>query len=239
LQNTELLEKAKENMKYKSMDVTVDHVLQCRTLYDQILQGIVQNVKMGPFTATSGVILQYYLNAATNFLDKKYSPKIVDLFSRFLVHWLPSPKSVNELYLVCGMEMAGGVIVSQLASQAESHLADICDFVYVRKNKKETGTAQQLEGPTKYTTRTPTCPPVIGVWVDDALSTGQSLRDGIVLLKNSYNIHIKYVLYLVDRYQDRAKLVPERQFLADDVFTEVQITALYDLKQVDDLVPKK
>jgi orotate phosphoribosyltransferase len=230
-------EKAKANTRYEQIDIVVKTTLHCPELYDSVLRGIAGNVKMGPFTATSGVVLPYYLNATTNFLDKDLAPKIVDLFTKFLVYWLP-PLETTEPWVVCGMEMAGGVLVSQLAS-ANSELSRTCDFLYVRKEKKSTGTAQQLEGPTKYTSRTKDSPVVYGVFVDDALSTGSSLKDGAKLLKAQYNIEVKYVLYLVDRNHDRAHLEPDRLYLADPVFDSITIASLYDLDQVDALIPKK
>ena len=51
-----------------------------------------------------------YLNSATNFLDKKIAAHIIDLFSAFLLHWIPRPPA-GTVYLCVGMEMAGGVYV--------------------------------------------------------------------------------------------------------------------------------
>ena len=122
--------------------------------HTQVLQGLASNVKNGPFTATSGAVLPYYLNASTNFLDKNIAPKIVTLFAKFMAAWLPR-LSRNEKYIVCGMEMAGGIIAGQLASANIEGLNQIGDFVYIRKEKKTSGTCQQLEGPNFITTRTP------------------------------------------------------------------------------------
>jgi hypothetical protein len=119
--------------------------------HTQVLQGLASNVKNGPFTATSGTVLPYYLNASTNLLDKNIAPKIVTLFAKFMAAWLPR----NEKYIVCGMEMAGGIIAGQLASANIEGLNQIGDFVYIRKEKKTSGTCQQLEGPNFITTRTP------------------------------------------------------------------------------------
>jgi orotate phosphoribosyltransferase len=45
------------------------------------------------------------------------------------------------------------------------------------------------------------------VWVDDCNSTGSSLRDGVKLVKEDYNIDVEKALYLVDRSSDRATMV--------------------------------
>ena len=119
----------------------------------KVLQGLASNVKMGPFTATSGVVLPYYLNASTNFLDKNIAPNIVTLFAKFMAAWLPELLG-DDKYIVCGMEMAGGIIAGQLASANNKDLNKLGDFVYIRKEKKTSGTCQQLEGPNFITKRT-------------------------------------------------------------------------------------
>ena len=79
---------------------------------------------------------------------------------------------------------------------------------------------------------------VKGVWVDDANSTGSSLKAGIEMLKQQYNIEVTHALFLVDRFQDRQNLPDEKQHLASPVFDNVEIKALYDLQQVDQLIPR-
>ncbi|KAL0487071.1 orotate phosphoribosyltransferase [Acrasis kona] len=81
-----------------------------KELYDEVARGIASNVKMGPFTATSGVILPYYLNASTNFLDKDVSPKIVELMGHYVDKIIKPVLPVSEEPSLCvGMEVAGGV----------------------------------------------------------------------------------------------------------------------------------
>ena len=192
---------------------------------------------MGPFTATSGLVVPYYLNVATNFLDKNIAPKIIPLFAKFMAACLPKlPKDENgqdQRYIVCGMEMAGGIITGQLASAQPRELNQLADFVYIRKEKKTSGTCQQLEGPNFITKRTPNSQVAKGVWVDDVNSTGSSLKVGIKMLKALHNIEVTHAFYLVDRFQDRQSLSDEKQHLAS---LDVKIIALYDLEQVDQLI---
>lgn len=228
-------EHAKSNKRFQNIDEVCAKSGISKGLYDEVLRGIAKNVKMGPFTATSGVVLPYYLNAATNFFDPEIAPKLTQVFSLILGNWLPPSK---EKYLVCGMEMAGGIIAGQLAAANIPKLNERCDFVYIRKAQKTSGTCQQLEGPNIYTKRTPESPLVKGVWVDDANSTGSSLKEGIKMLKAQYNIQITHALYLVDRYQDRADLPNEKQHYTDPVFDGIEVKAIYDLAQVDGIIPK-
>ncbi|KAG2387220.1 hypothetical protein C9374_001552 [Naegleria lovaniensis] len=258
-QDQQLLEQARKSKKLTLSQVTTN-VEVTQSLYDEVLEGVVRNVKMGPFKATSGIDLPYYLNASTNFMDKKVAPKIVEILGHYLIHLqqtlpcfkpenLPdSQKDLSKQPLVLvGMELAGGMLVSQFAAvastlhekQGSKTVYEAYDFLYVRKSRKSTGTCQQLEGEQKFTSRTPDSPVIYGVWVDDALSTGTSLLEGINMLKNDYNIEIKAALYLVDRSQDRKDLPPEKQKLADPIFSQVEIFSVFDLEDVDQRIEQK
>lgn len=177
-----------------------------------------------------------YLNASTNFMDKNIAPQIVRIVTHYLnnaikPHMLAC--SGGESIVCCGMEVAGGMLVSQMAAASDSSLNDWMDFVYVRKDRKSTGTQQQLEGPQKFTSRTPNSPILYGVWLDDSLSTGMSMCDGIDMLREQYNIHIVAALYLVDRSKDRQDLPPEKQELMRLDFDTFVLRAVYDLQEVD------
>eukprot|EP01004_Peranema_trichophorum_P006950 NODE_5747_length_973_cov_68.011765_g5166_i0.p1 GENE.NODE_5747_length_973_cov_68.011765_g5166_i0~~NODE_5747_length_973_cov_68.011765_g5166_i0.p1 ORF type:complete len:253 (+),score=29.39 NODE_5747_length_973_cov_68.011765_g5166_i0:56-760(+) len=229
-------EKAKKNLRFQDLDTILSQVPNGSQLYNEVLRGIASNVKMGPFTATSGVVLPYYLNASTNFLDKHLSPKIAMIFSTFLIHWLPRPSDGSAIAL-CGPEMAGGILAAQMACLG-SPLNEFCDYIYVRKEQKSSGTCQQLEGPVIYTSRNSQSPPINGVWLDDAMSTGSSIKSGIIMMKERYNIIITHALYLVDRTKDRADLPVDKQHLADPLFDGVDIKAIFDLDQVDSLLKR-
>eukprot|EP01028_Stygiella_incarcerata_P003793 TRINITY_DN17913_c0_g1_i1.p1 TRINITY_DN17913_c0_g1~~TRINITY_DN17913_c0_g1_i1.p1 ORF type:complete len:177 (-),score=34.82 TRINITY_DN17913_c0_g1_i1:118-591(-) len=116
-------------------------------VYEEVLHGIARNVKMGPFKATSGLTLPYYLNSSTNFMDKTLAPKIIQLFEHEINESF-APTYRDKKVVCIGMEAAGGMLVSQLcaSSALTGGLADWADFLYMRKGKKKTGTAQQLEG---------------------------------------------------------------------------------------------
>lgn len=224
----------------QSVKIPLDPSLVPQQLYDEVLAGVARNVKMGPFKATSGVELPYYLNASTNFLDKYIAPKIVQLVALYIGRYIkPFIVDVNEPFLCVGMEVAGGMLTCQLASANNEDLNAISDFVYIRKDRKATGTRQQLEGPQQFTSRTPDSKPLKALWIDDALSTGVSMWEGIQMLKHDYNIEVVAALYLVDRSEDRQHLSAEKQMLATDVFDNVQIRAIYDLKEVDEVIQKK
>lgn len=209
--------------------------------FEEVLAACARNVKMGPFVATSGLVLEYYLNAATNLLDKTVATActrmVLDVIrARF------RPSAPDATLLVAGIEVAGGIMVGQCATLAAVTHPDMlswCDFVYCRKSRKSTGTVQQLEGPNHITSRTPESPPWDAVWLDDANSSGSSLRDGVQLMKKDYNINVIGAVYLVDRSRDRTKLPIEKLGMADPSVRPVQALALYDLEEVDVRIARK
>lgn len=218
---------------------------QLKELRASVLKGIVANVKTQPggFRATSGLVLRYYLNLSTNYMDSAVASLIVRLYSAALLQSiLPTlPPSENGAKpIIVGMEAAGGMLVAQLAASENSALRDHFDFLYMRKNRKTTGTAQQLEGPQRFTSRTADSPRLVAVWVDDCNSTGSSLCEGIQTLLEDYNIDVRCALYLVDRSADRVGLEKSRQRLSDPRFVsgDTVIRAIMDLEEVDVLVPK-
>ena len=210
--------------------------------YREVQEGILKNVKTKPggFKATSGAILKYYLNLSTNFLDAEIAPKLINLLATVLVNMVaelaPAP---GEKIVVIGPEVAGGMLVCQLATWHCPALHQHYDFVYMRKQRKMTGTAQQLEGAQKYTSRTPTSPNVKCVWIDDVNSTGSSLTEGIVTLQEDYNMTVTTALYFVDRSADRAALEPQKMKYAHPHFVagHTKIRAIMDLKEIDARVP--
>jgi len=131
------------------------------------------------------------------------------------------------------------MLAAQMAAQNDAALNKSFDYLYVRKSRKSSGTCQQLEGQTIYTSRTPDSPELLAVWLDDALSTGSSLLEGIQMLKSEYNIRVVAAVYLVDRSKDRQTLTEQQQKLASAEFDSVTMHAIYDLEQVDAIIPKK
>eukprot|EP00930_Biecheleria_cincta_P025930 TRINITY_DN18377_c0_g1_i2.p1 TRINITY_DN18377_c0_g1~~TRINITY_DN18377_c0_g1_i2.p1 ORF type:complete len:214 (-),score=36.64 TRINITY_DN18377_c0_g1_i2:229-828(-) len=143
--------------------------------YQAAIDACARNVKMGPFTATSGLVLDYLLNAATSLLDKTVAVAltrmVLDVIS---TRFRPLVES-SEMMLVIGGEMGGGVMAAQCTAVAPlTHQAMLswCDFAYMRKHKKESGTMQQIEAPNHITSRTPDSPLMKAVWLDEANSSG-------------------------------------------------------------------
>ncbi|CUG86459.1 Hypothetical protein, putative [Bodo saltans] len=235
---------AKQSFKLGGISGLLEQDEVLAALYHDVLRGIVSNVKTQPggFVATSGVVLPYYLNLSTNFMDPRVAPKLVSLVVETVLRVVIPGLALapGERVAIVGMEVAGGMLVSQLAASANPKLLEVCDFIYMRKSRKATGTAQQLEAMQVFTTRTAASPKLKAIWVDDCNSTGSSLCEGIVTLQEDYNIDVVQALYIVDRSHDRKDLPNARQKLSDDRFVSgaTQISAIMDLAEVDVLVPR-
>ena len=191
-----------------SQSFAIDPTRLPQQTYKKVLVRLAQNCRQGPFTATSGAVLEYLLAAASNMFDRAVAASVTDLLTFCIQnHMLPQLKATNKPIVIVGPEMAGGVMVGQLVSNPTNSLPVTVSFCYLRKDRKQSGTRQQLEGPSSLTCRTPTSEPIDAIWVDDVISTGGSLRTGAELLKNDYNMNVVGALFLVDRSKDRSKPV--------------------------------
>lgn len=233
---------AQQSFRHPDMDKLVAEDPDFAAACQLTLKGVASNIlrKEGGFVATSGLALPYLLSLSTNFMDMRVAPQIVKVMTRMLLH------VYNQLggaeggpIVVVGMEAAGGMLVAQLAAANHAELNSKFNFVYMRKTKKESGSAQQLEAIAAYTSRTgESMPRLRAIWVDDCNSTGSSLCDGIRTLLTGYNIDVVAALYLIDRSIDRKGLETSRQRLSDPRFVsgETKIFALFDITELDSLI---
>jgi len=199
--------------------------------YRDVITMVADNRKIGPFKATSGVVLPYYLNLSTNFMDKKVAQQIVQLMVQALKAVVLPRMKPQSTILLAGPEMAGGVLAAQLATDPIGSSLDI-DYFYIRKNRKKSGTLQQLEGAKHITERTSLSPSIDCVWVDDCISTGSSAAEGIAMLKKDYNINVKAMLFLVDRSTDRKNISDAKLKSMFGHFRDVALYSIYDLSHV-------
>lgn len=185
---------------------------------DALARVFAANAKLPPvgssyFLATSGVRLPYYLNLTTNLLIPSVSRLAAAHCKRMLHEMIQHVRgsslvgSSRDIYCV-GPETAGGILVSQVCqawNERDEEETPNINFVYMRKKRKLTGTLQHIEGAPFITGRSSRSSPALGVWLDDVVSTGKSLLDGVKLLKEDYNINVVAALFLVDRSSDRKK----------------------------------
>ena len=203
-----------------------------KKLYENVIQKVTRNRKKGPFVATSGLKLDYYLNASTNFLDKRVASDIVSLLS-YVLEFVVIPRVSKDGIPMCivGPEMAGGAMVSQLCTSDVSSRVDV-EFVYMRKKRKTSGTLQQLEGPQSITSRDAKSTPMHAIWIDDCLSSGGSSVEGLNILRRDYNIQIKAMLFLIDRHEDRMKVCESRLISNFKALRDVFVCSIYDMSNI-------
>ena len=207
-----------------------------RELYRTVIEKVTKNRKRGPFIATSGLKLDYYLNASTNFLDKRVSSDILKIMSYTLEKIvIPSVREDGVPLCIVGSEMAGGVMVSQLCCSEFASRTD-CEFVYMRKKRKTSGTCQQLEGPQAITKRDGSSSRMHAIWIDDCLSSGGSSVEGLDILKRDYNIEIVGMLFLIDRHEDRKKVSETRLISNFTALRNVFVCSVYDMTDISRVI---
>lgn len=232
----------KQSFRFKNVEEVLGSAELVQTR-QAVLADFARNAKKSEAKATSGVTLPYVLGLSASFMDPRCARHIVDLTVqalRYIREKVMGAKE-GEKVLIVGMEVAGGIMVSQLAACCGAELGKSFEFVYMRKEKKKSGAGQQLEGVHAVTDRTPaSAPPLRAIWIDDANSTGSSLTSGIEILAKDYNIVVEAAFYVCDRSADRANLAAERMFFARPQFVEgrTKVFALCDLAEVDVEVAK-
>jgi orotate phosphoribosyltransferase len=234
----EALTFAKQSFRFPSVEEALGGDAGLIAERAQLVQDIARNAKKREVAATSGVVLPYVLGMSTTFMDPAVAPRIARVAFAALERVRAAiGASPEERLLLIGMEVAGGIFVSQLAALGGAALAARYDCIYMRKQKKASGAGQQLEGAARITDRTGSTPgaPLRAIWVDDANSTGSSLTAGIEILRADYNIQVAAALYVVDRPADRQSLEPARQFYARPHFVEgrTKVFAMIDLPEID------
>lgn len=200
-----------------------------------------------------------------NIFDKAGAPAITAAFLDMLQYELIESAAEPPVapVAVVGIATGGGCMVAQMAATAvltHPALASVVEFVYCRKKRMKIGTCHQLEGARHITERTSESTVIDGVWIDDVLTSGANLRDGILLLKNDYNIEvsatrthqlggpsftrqaanlpsmhhtqISRAMFLTDDSGSRADLTADRLGTADPVVQDIRIAAFYDTSAI-------
>jgi len=237
--------KENENIGCRSCSLTKEQMLRGHVCtndeYKIVQEKLASNIFDEKVIASSGLVLDYLLNASTNLMDKQVAPIITRMTLNVLDRILTKRRKLRgaEEILVVGGEVGGGIMVSQCAATASSTHTNVynnCDFAYMRKNKKKTGTKQQLESLAKITKRTPESTELYAVWLDEVNSTGNELLKNVNLLKSDYNITVIAAIFIVDRSADRTNISPSARKMADKALANVNCTAFYDLQPIHEII---
>eukprot|EP00035_Acanthoeca_spectabilis_P013329 m.246838 g.246838 ORF g.246838 m.246838 type:complete len:430 (-) comp15857_c0_seq4:2984-4273(-) len=207
--------------------------------YGRLLNLCARNVVKGPPTEKCHEDAVYcnHTNVPANIFDKAGAPAITAAFLDMLQYELIESAAEPPVapVAVVGIATGGGCMVAQMAATAvltHPALASVVEFVYCRKKRMKIGTCHQLEGARHITERTSESTVIDGVWIDDVLTSGANLRDGILLLKNDYNIEISRAMFLTDDSGSRADLTADRLGTADPVVQDIRIAAFYDTSAI-------
>jgi len=162
-------------------------------------------LRFGEFTLASGQKSSYYIDGKQISLDGE---GLYLLATQILEHLPPEVEAVGGMAI--GADPIAGAVVALAAARGW----DIDAFI-VRKEPKERGTRQQVEGPLEQGVR-------VAV-LEDVITTGGSTLRAIGALQREYNAQVVRVITMVDRLQGA------RENLATHGF---ELTALFDITEL-------
>ena len=159
-------------------------------------------LRFGEFSLASGQTSSYYIDGKQISL---HGEGLYLLASLILDDLAPQVEAVG------GMTLGADPIAGAVAALAAERGRDLAAFI-VRKERKERGTRQQVEGPLH--------PGVRVAVLEDVMTTGGSALRAIEALQREYQADIVQVIVMVDRLQGG------RENLAAAGFA---LTALFDV----------
>ena len=162
-------------------------------------------LRFGEFTLASGQKSSYYIDGKQVSLDGEG----LYLLAGQILDCLPP-----QVEAVGGMAIGADPIAGAAVALARTRGRDLDAFI-VRKQPKERGTRQQVEGPLPSGTR-------VAV-LEDVITTGGSTLQAIAALERECNAEVVCVIAMVDRLQGA------RENLAAAGF---ELTALFDITEL-------
>jgi orotate phosphoribosyltransferase len=144
-------------------------------------------MKIGNFTLSSGIKSKFYLDMRILQSYPKYFRISIFLLKNYIIKEI----GMNNFNYICSIPTSGTIFGSSLAYELFK------PHIYVRKNVKSYGTQKTFEGDLRSNSKV--------LFIDDVMTTGNSLLSSIELLKDKSIIHD--VLVFVDRRQDYIDLL--------------------------------
>ena len=173
---------------------------------DKLAQLIKQRaLRFGDFTLASGQKSSYYIDGKQVSLNGEG----LYLLANLILDSLPA-----EVEAVGGMAIGADPIAGAVVAVAAAQGRKLDAFI-VRKDRKERGTQQQVEGPLR--------PGVRVAVLEDVITTGGSTLRAIEALQREYDAEVVTVVAMVDRQQGgRANLAA----------AGFELTALFDVAEL-------
>ncbi len=144
-------------------------------------------IKIGDFTLSSGKKSKFYLDLRILQSYPKYFRISIFLLKKYIIHNI----GMDNFEYICSIPTSGTIFGSSLAYELFK------PHIYVRKNIKNYGTQKTFEGDLISNSKI--------LFVDDVMTTGNSLASSIELLRDQSIIND--VLVFVDREQGSANLL--------------------------------
>jgi len=168
-------------------------------------------LRFGEFMLASGQKSSYYIDGKQISL----AGEGLHLLASQILEHLPL-----EVEAIGGMAIGADPIAGAVVALAATRGRDLDAFI-VRKQPKERGTRQQVEGPLEQGVRV--------AMLEDVITTGGSTLRAIEALQREYNAQVICVITMVDRLQGA------RENLAAEGF---ELTALFDITELGVTPPK-
>ena len=139
-------------------------------------------IKIGDFTLSSGIKSKFYLDMRILQSYPKYFRVSILLMKKYIVDKI----GMNNFNYICSIPTSGTIFGSSLAYELFK------PHIYVRKSVKNYGMQKTFEGDLQINSKV--------LFIDDVITTGNSLLSSIELLKDKSIIND--VLVFIDRRQD-------------------------------------
>jgi orotate phosphoribosyltransferase len=171
-------------------------------------------IKIGDFTLSSGKKSKYYIDLRILQSYPLYFRKSILLLKKYIIYNI----GLDNFEYICSIPTSGTIFGSSLTYELFK------PHIYVRKNIKNYGTQKTFEGDLVLNSRV--------LFVDDVMTTGNSLISSIELLKDKSIIND--ILVFIDREQGAEILMKEygikihKIISMDDIFE-----VLYQNNRID------
>ena len=173
-------------------------------------------IKIGNFTLSSGIKSKYYLDMRILQSSPKYFRLSILLMKKYIVDKI----GINNFNYICSIPTSGTIFGSCIAYELFK------PHIYVRKNVKNYGMQKTFEGNLQLNSKV--------LFIDDVMTTGNSLLSSIELLKEKSIIND--VLVFIDRRQDYSGLLDKNNF---NIHKIISIDKIFEILYQNDRIGKK
>ena len=173
-------------------------------------------IKIGNFTLSSGIKSKFYLDMRILQSYPKYFRVSILLMKKYIVDKI----GMNNFNYICSIPTSGTIFGSSLAYELFK------PHIYVRKSVKDYGMQKPFEGDLQLNSKV--------LFIDDVMTTGNSLLSSIELLKDKSIIND--VLVFIDRRQDYRGLLNKYNL---NIHRIISIDKIFEILFQSDRIGKK